>query len=129
MIEVGIAMATAQFSQMRRGRMTIGRNRVESDAAAHAGEVQIVERPLAGSLAEAAALLGLEPRDIIKTLVVRQHDGSYLFALIPGDRRISWSKLRAVVGVTKLSLPSPQLALEATGHERGTISPFGSSSA
>ena len=109
--------------------MTNGRDRVQSDAAAHGVEVQIVERPAAGSLAEAAALLGLEPREIVKTLVVRQHDGGYLFALIPGDRQISWSKLRAVVGVNRLSLPSPELALEATGYERGTITPIGSTTA
>jgi Cys-tRNA(Pro)/Cys-tRNA(Cys) deacylase len=50
----------------------------------------------------------------------------YLFALIPGDPQISWAKLPAVVGVNKLSLPSPGLALEATGFARGTITPLGS---
>nr|WP_206686941.1 YbaK/EbsC family protein [Microbacterium invictum] len=84
------------------------------------------ERPNARSLPEAAALLGLEPADIIKTLVVKRSDDTYLFALIPGDRAISWPKLRAVVGVNKLRLPEPELALAATGYERGTIVPVGS---
>jgi Cys-tRNA(Pro)/Cys-tRNA(Cys) deacylase len=105
--------------------MTNGRDRVLADAAARGLEVELVERPAANSLEEAAALLGLTPRDIVKTLVVRAHDGSYLFALIPGDKQISWPKLRAVVGVNKLALPSPELALEATGFERGTITPIG----
>ena len=91
--------------------------------------MEIVERPAAGSLEEAAALLGLDPAGIVKTLVVKRHDGSYLFALVPGDRQISWSKLRAVVGVNKLRLPEASLALEATGYERGTITPLGSSTA
>lgn len=68
---------------------------------------------------------GLRPQDIVKSLVVRAHDGSYPFALIPGDRQISWPRLRAAVGVNKLSMPSPELALEATGYERGTITPIG----
>ena len=84
------------------------------------------ERPAASSLAEAASLLGLQPEDIVKTLVVKRSDDTYLFALIPGDLAISWPKLRAVVGVNKLQLPDPSLALAATGYERGTITPIGS---
>ncbi len=103
-----------------------GRTRVETDAARRGLEVEIVERPEARSLEEAAGLLGIRPADIVKSLVVRRHDGSYLFALVPGDRQISWPKLRAVVGVNKLRLPEPELALEATGYERGTITPIGS---
>lgn len=107
--------------------MASGRERVAADAAARGIEVEFVERTNARSLEEAAAILGIEPRDIVKSLVVRRHDGAYLFALIPGDRQISWPKLRALVGVNKLRLPEPELALEATGFERGTITPLGSS--
>lgn len=106
-----------------------GIDRVTEDAAARGLEVEIVERPAADSLEEAAALLGLEPGDIVKSLVVKRHDGGFLFALIPGDRQISWPKLRAVVGVNKLSMPHQDVALEATGYERGTITPIGSSTA
>ncbi|MES2170942.1 MAG: YbaK/EbsC family protein [Actinomycetota bacterium] len=106
--------------------MADGRNRMLADAARRGLAVELVERPAADSLEAAAALLGLTPRDIVKTLVVRAHDGNYLFALIPGDKQISWPKLRAIVGVNKLALPSPELALEATGYERGTITPIGS---
>jgi len=106
-----------------------GRERVTTDAAARDISVEFVERPAAGSLEEAAALLGLSAAGIVKTLVVKRHDGSYLFALIPGDRQISWGKLRTVVGVNKLRLPEAHLALEATGYERGTITPLGSSTA
>jgi Cys-tRNA(Pro) deacylase len=106
-----------------------GRSRVETDAAQRGLPIEIVTRPNAGSLEEAAELLGIAPSDIVKSLVVRRHDGSYLFALVPGNRQISWPKLRGVVGVNKLRLPEPQLALEATGYERGTITPIGSSTA
>jgi Cys-tRNA(Pro) deacylase len=106
-----------------------GRDLVAADAAARSIAVEFVERPAASSLEEAASILGIHPSGIVKTLVVRRHDGTYLFALIPGDRQISWAKLRAVVGVNKLRLPEAQLALEATGFERGTITPLGSSTA
>ncbi|WP_248242469.1 aminoacyl-tRNA deacylase [Microbacterium kunmingense] len=89
--------------------------------------VEFRERPAAKTLPEAAELLGIPPAGIVKTLVVKRADDSYLFVLVPGDRAISWPKLRAVVGVNRLKLPDPDAALAATGYERGTIVPIGSS--
>ncbi len=77
------------------------------------------------SLAEAAAARGVEPRDIIKTLVVRRGDDDFFFVLVPGDRQISWPKLRSLLGVTRLSMPDQDVARDVTGYERGTITPFG----
>jgi len=107
----------------------MSRERVIQDAEARSIPIELVERPNAGSLEEAARILGVEPSAIVKSLVVKRHDGTFLFALIPGDRQISWSKLRAVVGVNKLQLPEASVALEATGYERGTITPLGSTTA
>ncbi|PRY57127.1 Cys-tRNA(Pro) deacylase [Knoellia remsis] len=83
----------------------------------------------ANSLAESAALRGVEPRDIIKSLVVRRGEQDYVFVLVPGDREISWPKLRAHLGVNRLSMPPAAEAKDATGYERGTITPFGSTTA
>ncbi len=104
-----------------------GRDRVSADARGIA--IEFVERLNARSLEEAASILGISPGDIVKSLVVKRHDGTFLFALIPGDRQISWAKLRAEVGVNKLQLPEASVALEATGYERGTITPLGSTTA
>jgi Cys-tRNA(Pro) deacylase len=106
-----------------------GRERVAADAAARGLAVEFIERMRASSLEEAAEILGITRADIVKSLVVKRSDDTYLFALIPGDRQISWPKLRALVGVNKLQLPSPELALQATGFERGTITPLGSTTA
>lgn len=103
--------------------------RVREAASVLGLDVELRERPAANSLAEAAELLGLSPADIVKTLVVKRSDDTFLFALIPGDRAISWPKLRALVGVNKLKLPDPDVALAATGYERGTIVPIGSTTA
>lgn len=100
--------------------------RVRDAAAARGLEIEIRERPAARSLAEAAELLGILPSGIVKTLVVKRSDDTYLFALVPGGRSISWPKLRALVGANRLRLPEPELALAATGYERGTIVPIGS---
>ena len=79
------------------------------------------------SLAEAARARGVEPADVVKTLVVRRGDDDFLFVLVPGDRAISWPKLRRLLGVSRLSMPDAEVAMQATGYERGTITPFGSS--
>ncbi|WP_193106295.1 aminoacyl-tRNA deacylase [Brachybacterium sp. FME24] len=92
-------------------------------------EYEITRHGRVGSLAEAASARGVEPRDIIKTLVVRRSEGAYLFVLVPGDREISWPKLRSLLGVNRLSMPDKDVAKEATGYERGTITPFGSTTA
>ena len=81
------------------------------------------------SLAEAAHARGVTPADVVKTLVVRRADNDFVFVLVPGDRTISWPKLRATLGVSRLSLPDAAVAKAATGYERGTITPFGSSQA
>lgn len=81
------------------------------------------------SLAEAAAARGVKPRDLIKTMVVRRADDDHLLALVPGDRTISWPKLRALLGVSRLSMPDADAAFAVTGFERGTITPFGTAAA
>jgi Cys-tRNA(Pro)/Cys-tRNA(Cys) deacylase len=103
--------------------------RVREAASVLGLDIELRERPAAKSLPEAAELLGLRPADIVKTLVVKRSYDTFLFALVPGDRAISWPKLRAVVGVNKLKLPDPEVALAATGYERGTIVPIGSTTA
>lgn len=107
-----------------------GRERVAQDAADRGIRIEFVERtePVA-SLDEAAAALGVEPRNIVKSLVVKKSDDTFVFVLVPGDRQIAWPKLRAVLGVNKVQLPSPDAALAATGYERGTITPLGSTTA
>jgi len=106
-----------------------GHERVAAEAAARGIEAEIITRPPASPPAEAASILGIAPADIVKSLVVKRSDGTFLFAEIPGDRVISWPKLRALVGVNKLQLPDAAVALEATGYERGTITPLGSTTA
>ena len=81
------------------------------------------------SLEEAAAARGIEPRDLIKTLVVRRSEDEHVFVLVPGDRTFSWAKVRALLGTNRISMPDADTARAVTGYERGTITPFGSATA
>jgi len=71
------------------------------------------------SLAEAAQACGVTQADVIKTLVVRRGDGDFLFVLVPGDPTISWPRLRALLAVSRLSLPDAGTTQGATGWCRG----------
>jgi len=74
---------------------------------------------------ESAALQGIEIGALLRTIVVRRGDDDYVFVLVPGGRRFDWPKLRAHLGVSRLSLPDQQEAKAVTGYERGAITPFG----
>ena len=97
------------------------------EAARAAGiEHTVTRHGKVSSLEEAAAARGIEPRDLIKTLVVRVTDDEYVFVLVPGDRQFSWPKVRELLGTKRLSMPDAATAKQVTGYERGTITPFGS---
>jgi Cys-tRNA(Pro) deacylase len=83
----------------------------------------------AGSAEESASLQGIPLAALLRTIVVRRGDDDYLFVLVPAGRRFDWPKLRAHLGVSRLSLPDADEARDMTGYERYTITPFGSSRA
>jgi len=89
-------------------------------------DVAVVRTPRAGSAAESAALQGIALGALLRTIVVRRGDDDYLLVLVPADRRFDWPKLRAHLGVRRLTLPDAEEARVATGYERYTITPFGS---
>jgi prolyl-tRNA editing enzyme YbaK/EbsC (Cys-tRNA(Pro) deacylase) len=97
------------------------------DALAASGiPYRVIRHGAVRSLAEAAAARAVPVEDVVKTLVVRRGEDDYLFVLVPGDRVISWPKLRGLLGVSRLSMPDADAARAATGYERGTITPYGS---
>jgi Cys-tRNA(Pro) deacylase len=86
-------------------------------------EVHRIERPR--SLEEAAERYGVAPDHLLKTLVVRRAADDHLLVVLPGSAQMSWPKLRAHLGISRLSLPDAEEARAVTGYERGTITPFG----
>jgi Cys-tRNA(Pro) deacylase len=86
---------------------------------------EVVRTVPASSAEESAALQGIEVGHLLRTIVVRRGAEDFVFVLVPGGRQIDWPKLRARLGVKRLSLPDADQAREATGYERGAITPFG----
>jgi len=90
---------------------------------------RVVRTERAGSAEESAALQGIPLGALLRTIVVRRGDDDYLFVLVPAGRRFDWPKLRAHLGVRRLTLPDAEEARDATGYERYTITPFGATRA
>lgn len=89
-------------------------------------EFRVVRTRPAGSPEESAELQGIPLGALIRTLVVRRAEDDYLFVLVPGGRRFSWPKLRAHLGVKRMTMPDAEEARAVTGYERGAITPLGS---
>ncbi len=90
---------------------------------------RLVRTERAHSAEESAALQGIELGALLRTIVVRRAADDYVFVLVPGGRRFDWPKVRAHLGVKRLSLPDADEARAVTGYERGAITPFGASRA
>ena len=98
------------------------------DAIAAAGiPHRVVRIEPARSAEEAAERQGIPLRALLRTIVVRRGEDDYLFVLVPAGRRFDWPKLRAHLGVSRMSLPDADEAQAITGYVRYTITPFGSS--
>jgi Cys-tRNA(Pro)/Cys-tRNA(Cys) deacylase len=87
---------------------------------------RVVRTAQANSVQESAELQGIPLGALLRTIVVRRGDDDYLFVLVPAGRRFDWPKLRAHLGVSRLSLPDADEAQRVTGYVRYTITPFGS---
>jgi Cys-tRNA(Pro) deacylase len=94
-------------------------------AAACGADYRIVRFAPARDLLQAAERRGTTVERILKTMVVRTGEDSYVLVLVPGDRVIDWGALRDHLGLRRLTLADTDQALEATGYRRGTITPFG----
>jgi len=90
---------------------------------------RVVRTERAHSAEESAALQGIPLGALLRTIVVRRGEEDYVFVLVPGGRRFDWPRLRAHLGVSRLSLPDAEEAKTVTGYPRGAITPYGATRA
>lgn len=73
---------------------------------------------------EAAAVLGIEPDRVFKTLLA-DVDGVLVVAIVPVSGRLDLRSLAATIGAKKAVMADPALAERRTGYVVGGISPIG----
>jgi Cys-tRNA(Pro)/Cys-tRNA(Cys) deacylase len=86
--------------------------------------LHIHQNPLR-SLEQAAQERGLEPTQIVRSLLFRCEHETYVLVLIAGSKKVNWTKLRRHLGVSRITTATPEQVLEITGYPPGTVSPFG----
>lgn len=77
------------------------------------------------SLEQAARERGLEPGQIVRSLLFRLEQGVYVLVLMPGPAQVSWPKLRQYLGRSRITLAGADEVRRVTGFEPGAVSPFG----
>jgi Cys-tRNA(Pro)/Cys-tRNA(Cys) deacylase len=87
-------------------------------------QLHVHETPLR-SLEQAAHERGLEPEQIVRSLLFRLEDGSYTLVLMPGPEQVAWPKLRHFLGVSRLTTATKDEVETVTGFPPGAVSPFG----
>ncbi|MBW1866961.1 MAG: aminoacyl-tRNA deacylase [Deltaproteobacteria bacterium] len=78
-----------------------------------------------GGTTAAARALGLDERQVIKTLVMEGDPGQYFLVLMHGDRQVSVKSLARSLKIKTVIPCEPEIAQKITGYKVGGISPFG----
>ena len=73
----------------------------------------------------AAAMLGVEPERIFKSILFQASDGACVMAIACGKARVDARRLGSLAGLTRLRLASPEVALAVTGYPAGGTPPIG----
>src|SRR4029079_3370043 len=68
-------------------------------------EFSVVQTARPESVEESARTQGIDTGSLLRTIVIRRGENDYVFVLVPGGREIDWPKLRAHLGVRRLSAP------------------------
>lgn len=97
---------------------------VRADLAARAPDIAILDHGTStATVAEAAAVHGVEPGRIAKTLSLRVGSRAFL-VVVRGDARLDNRKAKAAFG-GKASMLGADDVLALTGHPVGGVCPFG----
>jgi uncharacterized protein len=74
---------------------------------------------------DAAKALGVEERQIIKSLLFSAKSGDVVLAVLSGASRVNRQRLRDVSGLRGLEMAAPSVVLERTGYPAGGTPPVG----
>jgi len=74
---------------------------------------------------EAAALLGVEPSRVFKTLLLETNENKLAVAIVPVTGQLNLKATAKALGVKKVAMANPAEAEKATGYILGGISPLG----
>jgi Cys-tRNA(Pro)/Cys-tRNA(Cys) deacylase len=77
------------------------------------------------SFEQAALERGQSPAQIVRSLLFRLAQDQFAMVLMAGPGQVAWPRLRAALGVSRISMASEAEVLAATGFVRGAVTPLG----
>lgn len=77
------------------------------------------------SLEQAALERNEQPEQVVRSIVFRLGEGTFLMVLMPGPGQIPWKALRKYLGQSRMTMANEEELLQATGYRPGTVTPFG----
>ena len=77
------------------------------------------------SLEEAARQRGQIPGQVIRSILFRLGEAQFIMVLMAGPGQISWKRIRATLGVSRITMASEAEVLSVTGFVRGAVTPLG----
>lgn len=77
-----------------------------------------------GGAQHSAAVLGLDPFSVVKTLVMQDQDAKPLLVLMHGNRKVSTKTLARQIGAKSVEPCLPEVANRHSGYLVGGTSPF-----
>lgn len=73
------------------------------------------------SASTVAQKIGMPLEQVFKTLLCRLHDGSHVFAVVPGDAELDLKKLATAAGAKKAEMAALKDVEPLTGYIRGGV--------
>ncbi|CAG6395612.1 YbaK/prolyl-tRNA synthetase associated domain-containing protein [Streptomyces cocklensis] len=94
----------------------------------HGASYRIIEHEPEGVTEAVSRLRGHDPRQAAKCIVIMVKIGKkekrYAAAVLPGDRRVDFNRMKTLCNGTYASFATPEVAEELAGTPVGTIPPF-----
>lgn len=77
------------------------------------------------SVAEAAAAVGADPEDFVKSICMVTMGGKLVVAIVKGEHRAATSRVGKALGIPRPRIANPDEILELTGYPVGGTPAFG----
>ncbi|WP_428773049.1 aminoacyl-tRNA deacylase [Vibrio sp.] len=81
-------------------------------------------RSAAVTIAEAARQRGIEPGQMVKSILLRDMSDRYALACAPGDCSVDPKKVRALLGWRRMTCVDLEHVYTITGYQLGTVTPL-----
>ena len=77
------------------------------------------------SLEQAAQERGQRPEQVVRSILFRLSQETFVMVLMAGPGQVSWPALRSYLGQSRLTMASEEEVLAVTGYPLGAVSPLG----